>query len=276
MVYEGLIMVANASVAAANASAMGQIQSAKYNMLGQIGSSFIGSIGSLFGAKASSKDQYKYQSRLQKQAAKLNYEYAEKTARNSPTWNRAGLETAGYNPMLAVQNSTSGANSSWTSPGQATAPDYVGAISQGVSNAQSFQRLKNETDQSESVTDANYATADKLKAEKAEISARLPFVSKRQRAEIAKLEADSQLAEAQKHNLTERLELDRTLGLMGIDVKQTSNANDAERNDIERKGNPFRSFRDFGDKYHWSPRQFGQELGRRYAKDHFGRFYKGQ
>lgn len=164
----------------------------------------------------SAKQQFKNQSALQAQAAKLNYQYAEKTARNSPIWNRAGLESAGYNPMLAVQNSTSGANSSWTNSGNATSPDYAGAISQGVANAQSFQRLNNETNQSESISDANYAAADKAKAEKAEISARLPFIPKQQRALIAKLESDAQLAEAQKHNLKERLELDRYINDSGL------------------------------------------------------------
>lgn len=209
MVYEGLDMAESAALAAI---------AAKYNMYGQIGAAGIGSFASLFGANASSKKQYKYQSALQSQAAKLNYDYSLKSAENMPSSTRQGLEDAGYNPMLAVQNATSGANSSWTSAGQATAPDYAGAISQGVANAQSFQRLKNETNVAESAEDMNYANADKAKAEKAEISARLPFVSKRQRAEISRLEADAQLAEAQKHNLKERLELDRYINDSGLAV----------------------------------------------------------
>lgn len=180
--------------------------------IGSLGSSVIGAIA----ANASSFKQFKYQRELQKQAAKLNYQYAQKTAENSPSWNRQGLEAAGYNPMLAVQNATSGANSSWTSAQSVNAPDIAGGISDGIANAQSFQRLKNETNQAESVSDVNYATADKAKAEKAEISARLPYVSKRQKAEIANLEADAQLAEAQKHNLKERLELDRYINDSGL------------------------------------------------------------
>lgn len=205
-------MVAGASVAAANAAAVGQVLSAKYNMIGQIGSGLIGGASNI----ASSFLSYGQQKKLAEHIAKLNYEYAEKSARNQPTWNRAGLESAGYNPMLAVLNSTSGANSSWTSAQSANAPDISGGISSGIANAQSFQRLKNETQQAESVSDANYANADKAKAEKAEISARLPFVPKRQRAEIAKLEADAQLAEATKHNLKERLELDRYINDSGL------------------------------------------------------------
>lgn len=181
---------------------------------GAIGSAGIGA----FSANASTKKQYKYQSKLQKQAAKLNYDYSIKSAQNMPSATREGLESGGYNPMLAVQNATNGANSSWTSAGQSTAPDYSAGIAQGIANAQSFQRLKNETNQAESVSDANYATADKAKAEKAEITARLPFVSQRQKAEIANLEADAQLAEAQKHNLKERLDLDRYINDSGLAV----------------------------------------------------------
>lgn len=180
--------------------------------IGAIGGAAIGA----FSSNSSSYKSYKYARKLQEQAARLNYDYAQKSALNSPSWNRFGLESAGYNPMLAVQNSTSGANSSWTSNGGSTAFDMSQGISSGVANAQSFQRLKNETQQAESVSDANYATADKAKAEKAEISARLPYVSKRQKAEIANLEADAQLAEAQKHNLKERIELERYINDSGL------------------------------------------------------------
>lgn len=103
----------------------------------------------ILAANASSKKQYKYQSRLQAQAAKLNYHYALKSAENMPSATRKGLEAGGYNPMLAVQNSTSGANSSWTSSGQASAPDYLS----GLSNAFELQRVKNETAQTDSLVD---------------------------------------------------------------------------------------------------------------------------
>lgn len=188
------------------------INPAVIKAVGSVASSLIGAGGSIAGAGLS----FGQQKALQANQAKINYEYAEKEARNKPIWNRAGLESAGYNPMLAVQNATSGANSSWTSAQSANAPDIAGGISSGIANAQSFQRLKNETQQAESASDANYANADKAKAEKAEISARLPFVSKRQRAEISKLEADAQLAEATKHNLKERLELDRYINDSGL------------------------------------------------------------
>ncbi len=47
-----------------------------------------------------------------KKAAERNYKYSEKFAKNTPSWNVAGLEKAGLNPMLAAgANATSGAGS---------------------------------------------------------------------------------------------------------------------------------------------------------------------
>lgn len=122
MVYEGIVMA--------------------WSFAGSALSAGIGALAS----NASALKQYKYQSALQSQAAKLNYDYSLKSAENTPSATREGLVKAGYNPMLAVQNSTSGANSSWTSAGQASAPDYLGALS----NAFELQRVKNETAQTES------------------------------------------------------------------------------------------------------------------------------
>lgn len=204
-----------AASGAASGAAMGTaIAPGLGTAIGAIGGAAIGA----FSANAQSKKSYKYAKKLQAHAAKLNYQYSLKSAENLPTSTRTGLENAGYNPMLAVQNATSGANSSWTSATKADVADMGSAMSAGIANAQSVQRLKNETMQAESATDSYYANADKAKAEKAEISARLPFVSKRQRAEIANLEADAQLAEAQKHNLKERIELERYINDSGLAV----------------------------------------------------------
>lgn len=113
-----------------------------WNFAGSLGSSLIGA----FASNASSKKQYKYQSALQAQAAALNYKYGLMSLENGPTSTRKGLVDAGYNPMLAVQNSTSGANSGWTTTGQAQNVDY----GQAISNAFDFQRIKNETKTAES------------------------------------------------------------------------------------------------------------------------------
>lgn len=122
MVYEGLIMAG-----------------ALFGALGAAGAGVLGSFIS-----------YNQRKKLMDRQAKLNYDYSIKSAKNMPSANRSGLESAGYNPMLAVQNATSGANASWTSSQSVDSPDISGAISEGVANAQSFQRLRNETEQAES------------------------------------------------------------------------------------------------------------------------------
>lgn len=201
--------------------------------------SALAGIGSLFSANASSKKQYQYQSALQAQAAKLNYDYSIKSAENMPSATRRGLESGGYNPMLAVQNATSGANSSWTSSGNAQNVDYSNVITQGIANAQSFQRLKNETQQAESSSDAYYASADKAKAEKAEIVARLPFVSKREKAEIAKIESQSAKLENDIHYQNELINYYNNslklqeMGLQPQFINAGANATNAKTNFLQ-------------------------------------------
>ena len=204
------------------------------------GGAALGAAGiGVLGANASSKKQYKYQSKLQAQAAKLNYDYSLLSAKNMPSATREGLESGGYNPMLAVQNATSGANSSWTSTGQVSAPDYNAGITQGISNVQSFQRLKNETDQTESAIDANYATADELKSRKSINVAKLPFVSKREKAEIAETESRAAKLENDIHYQDEMInyyENSLKLQEMGLNpqiINAGANASNAKTNQLQ-------------------------------------------
>lgn len=113
-----------------------------WNFAGSLASSLIGA----FASNASAHKQYMNQSALQREAADLNYSYGIKSLKNSPSATREGLETAGYNPMLAVQNATSGANAGWTSTGQAQNVDYGTALA----SAFDYQRVKNETKTAES------------------------------------------------------------------------------------------------------------------------------
>lgn len=220
MVYEGLVMAIWSTIGKA---------------LGSVAGSLIGAGGSIAGAGLS----YSQQKALQANQAKINYEYAEKSARNTPTWNRAGLESAGYNPMLAVQNSTSGANASWTSAQSANSPDISGGLTQGLANAQSFQRLKNETQQAESATDSNYATADELKSRKAINIAKLPFVSKREKAEIAESEARAAKLENDIHYQDEMINYYKNslklqeMGLQPQFINAGANATNAETNKLQ-------------------------------------------
>lgn len=170
------------------------------------------------GSNASSKKQYEYQRRLQEQAAALNYRYNSEWAKNGPTFTRQGYESAGYNPMLAVQNGTSSATS-YTSSGQAQNVDY----NSGISNALEVYRLKNETQQSDAISDSNYATADKTKVEKAALLQKLPYVSKQAKAEYiktsmesAKLENDIHYQNEYLNYLQNSLRVQKELGEMGF------------------------------------------------------------
>lgn len=206
------------------------INPAVIKAVGSVASSLIGAGGSIAGAGLS----FGQQKALQANQAKINYEYAEKEARNKPTWNRAGLETAGYNPMLAVQNATSGANASWTSAQSANAPDISGGITQGVANAQSFQRLKNETKTADTQAKANEATAENQSSQAMNNLEENKYIGDKRKAEIANLQGDTMLKEAQIDNMEKQIEL----GHMGINVQQVANANQAERNRILEKSMP--------------------------------------
>lgn len=197
---------------------------------GSIGAGFLGSHASA----TSAARQYWYQRALQEQAAELNYNYSLKSAENMPTSTRKGLVSAGYNPMLAVQNSTGGANASFTSAGTAGTYNEADAISSGIANATNYANLINQEKQTnstvatnEAVADANYANADKAKAEKATLMERMPWISKREKAEIGNIEKDSLKKEAEIHNIDETtrfiekdFELRQKLGMMGIDVQR--------------------------------------------------------
>lgn len=213
MVYEGLVMVLSATIGAIGAMGAAGISAGASNV--------------------SSRKAFQRQQALQEQAARLNHEYSVKyneySLRNNPSLTREGLVKGGYNPMLAVQNGTSGTGaSSFTSAGQAPQHDMSQAISQGMSNAMDFARVQNETKQAESQTDANYALADKTKMEKAKLVEELPYVGQKAKAdyiktqmESAKLENDIHYQNEQLKYLQNSLNLQRELGIMGF-----SNAKD--------------------------------------------------
>lgn len=191
------------------------------------GGSVLNSAIGLVAANHGAYRQYKYNSKLQQQAAQLNYKYAKKSAKNSPLWNRAGLEKAGYNPMLAVQNATSGANSSWTSPSSVSQPDYAGAVGNTISNATDMLRLKNENAQSESIVKSNEATARKTNAEATAQEIKNPYVDDQTKqdllktqAETSKLDSDTDANYATIENMKSRLELDRQVQFAGLQLQK--------------------------------------------------------
>lgn len=196
----------------------------------------IGALGSLastglgiVSANSQSGKAFGRQLYAMQRQAELNYEYSQKSAENSPSWNRKGLEAAGYNPMLAVQNATSGANSSWTSPNSAPTDQATDAITNGVRNGTEMAQLAINQKQVEAQSDQAYAEADKAKVEKNAMLEKMPYISSREKSEIANLEKDSLLKESQIHNIDEttrfiekNYELQRRLGEMGINLDYQS------------------------------------------------------
>lgn len=68
------------------------------------GGAALGALGNFAGNAANSALGWYYS----KKAADLNYQYQEKLANNQPSWQVAGLEKAGLNPILATHGSYSG------------------------------------------------------------------------------------------------------------------------------------------------------------------------
>lgn len=173
-----------------------------------------------------------YQKELQEHAGATNYKYAEKSARNQPIWNRAGLESAGYNPMLAVQNATSGANSGWTSTGQANPVDLSGNVSTGIANSQSFQRLENETNQTDSIIKLNEANARNAIQDAISKKIRNKYLDNREQKELGQIgaETDKLIRETSYFNqLAENMEAQRRLQLMGINLDYRARIYGADR-----------------------------------------------
>lgn len=72
--------------------------------LGAIGGAALGALGNIGGSAANSAMGWYFS----KKAAALNYKYQERLAKNQPSWNVAGLEKAGLNPILATNAPHSG------------------------------------------------------------------------------------------------------------------------------------------------------------------------
>ena len=74
---------------------------------------------------------YKRSKRLAKYQAKLNYNYAQKYALNSPSWTVRGYRAAGINPILAAMHGNLSVSDNPTSVNtiQSSAPDFSAAAS---------------------------------------------------------------------------------------------------------------------------------------------------
>lgn len=229
--------------------------------------SSLASIGSSFISAATSKGAQARAFNYAKQLQQHQYDLTQKGYLEGPKNQRQGLESAGYNPMLALGNVGSGVSVSGGTPVAANAVDTSGirdAISQKVT-------LQNQTKQTEASSDEAYANADKAKAEKATIIERLPYVRKQAKADYmettmrtAKLENDIHYQNEFLNYLDKSLEVQQRLGEMGfanakdvarIGAGATRYASDKAYNastysaDVAAKSTPFRYFSDKYDKY---------------------------
>lgn len=199
------------------------VLSATIGALGSLGAAGIGAIS----ANYQSGKAFNRMISAMREQAQLNYDYGIKSLENSPTAQRKGLETAGYNPMLAVQNANSGANAGWTSQGGYQQDQATDAISNGIRNGTEMAQLAINQQQADAQSDQAYAEADKAKVEKNALLQKMPYISDREKAEINNIEKDSLMKESQIHNIDEttrfiekEYELRKRLGEMGIAVQR--------------------------------------------------------
>lgn len=100
-----------------------------------LGSAAIGALS----ANHASYKQYKYQRKLMDHQGQLNYDYSRKTTLNQYNWMRQGLESANYNPLLAVQGSSGSVNANMAS-GSPSSPvvdysnitDMIGSVNDAM------------------------------------------------------------------------------------------------------------------------------------------------
>lgn len=158
--------------------------------------SAIGGLGmSLFGNNNGAAEMLANSKALASYNAKLNYKYNQRYAENAPSWNRAGLESAGYNPNLPFLGSGSGMSSasSFSSAPVAGSYDYntkaTNALSLGklISDINvAREQAKNLASQTENTKTQTLAQLIKNK-----------FLPEREREEIAKVVSDRVRNEAE-------------------------------------------------------------------------------
>lgn len=177
------------------------------DLFGAIGDSINQDKGFIFGlannaisysqSKKSQRRAYDYARLLQQQ----QYDLSIRGYKEAPSAQRFGLETAGYNPMLALGNVGNGVSVAGGTPVNANSTDSANL----AGNVAIMQGIKNQTEQTKASTDQLYAEADKAKAEKAEIVQRLPYVSEQAKANYMKTTMESAKLENDIHYQNEYL-----------------------------------------------------------------------
>ncbi len=193
------------------------VASAGIAALGSIAGSAIGGIAS----NASAFKQYKYQRKLNEQMADLNYRYGKKATVNQYGWQRKGLETAGYNPMLAIQGASGPANSSFASNGSAQQAD-MSSMGHLVSNATDILQARKNVEQADSNIELNKANSDKLNAEATAQTIKNGYLDKREQKEIENIEGQSSLLRSQSNYYDNVLENQEKIAEIQANANVTS------------------------------------------------------
>lgn len=194
MVYEGITMDPSAILGASSA-------------LGSVASSFISNATS---AKAQ-KRSFQYAKQLQQH----QYDLSQQGYRETPGNQRIGMESAGYNPMLALGNVGTSTAVAGGTPVSANATDTTGireAIMQKVS-------LQNQTKQTDATVENLDSSTRKNEAEAQGTLLHNKYIDDREKSEIANIQADTQQKSAVIENMKQRLELDRMLGIMNVNAQ---------------------------------------------------------
>lgn len=157
------------------------------------GSAIAGGIMGLFGD--SSGDMLSNSKALARYNAKLNYNYNQKYALNAPTWQKSGLESAGYNPNLPFLGSGSGMGSASSFSGAPVVGsyDYNSPVSNAISMAKTLSDLKVAVSQSNNLD----ATTENTRTQTLSQLIKNKFLPERERAEIAKIVSDKVRNEAE-------------------------------------------------------------------------------
>lgn len=154
------------------------------NVVGSLGMSLFGLFNNNNGAQqmlANSKSLSSYN-------AKLNYKYNQRYAENAPSWNRAGFESAGYNPNLPFLGSGSGMSSasSFSSAPVAGSYDYNAQATNALSLGKLVSDIKVANEQAKNLASQTENTKTQTLAQ----LIKNKFLPDRERSEIAKIVSD--------------------------------------------------------------------------------------
>lgn len=229
-------------------------------------SSFGGSLFSNATSKGAQARAYNYARGLQQH----QYDLTQRGFLETPGNQRRGMESAGYNPMLALGNVGTSTAVAGGTPVSANATDTTGirdAIMQKVS-------MQNQTKQTDATVENLDSSTRKNEAEAQGTLLHNKYIDDREKSEIANIQADTQQKSAVIENMKQRLELDRMLGILDVNARiYGSNAisgamrysSDKSYNasiyssNVAAESTPFRYVTSKLEKY------FGEFVGRHYA-----------